>query len=393
MEQGACTLIAIGDLLLMPFGDRLEILMSEGVEACQGRERNTFDEFTGGSTRIVLFGAGGLGRKVLAAFREDGIEPLAFVDNKLAGQTVDALNVLTPAEGAAKWGQSAVFVVTIWAAWADTMQQQVQSLRKLGCANVSSFIPVLWKYSHLLPHVQVDLPSRVLAQKCQVMEAFDLCADEDSRGEFVAQVRWRLHGDFEALNRPIRDQYWQGDVVRLKQNAVFVDAGAFDGDTFAQFVEFCGGKFRAAYLFEPDRGNLLSLQKRLSAMPEAIRDRVHVLPSAVAEDTYDVSFHGGSGPSSAPGAGREVVHCVSLDHALPEPPDLIKYDIEGFELLALNGTRLIIKEHQPTLAVCAYHIQDHIWQIPLLIKSIHPGYRFYLRPHGQIWETVCYAVA
>jgi len=328
--------------LLMPFRDQLEILVSESEDACRSRERNTFDELTGRNSHIILFGAGGLGRKVLAAFREDGIEPLAFVDNKLAGQTVDALNVLTPAEAAARWGQSEVFVVTIWAAWADTMQEQIQSLRKLGCKNVVSFIPVLWKYSHLLPHVQVDLPSRALAQKSQVMEAFDLCADEDSRGEFVAQVRWRLLGDFEALNEPIRDQYWQGDIVRLKQDTVFADAGAFDGDTFAQFVEFSRGKFRAAYLFEPDSGNLRSLQKRLSAMPEAIRNRVHVFASAVAEDDYDVSFQDGSGPSSAPGAGREVVHCVSLDHALPEAPDFIKYDIEGFELLALNGSRLII---------------------------------------------------
>jgi len=366
--------------------------MSESVEACRRRERNAFDEFIEGNSRIILFGAGGLGRKVLAALREDGIEPLAFVDNKLAGRTIDALNVLTPAEAVAKWGRSAVFVVAIWAAWSDTMQEQIQSIRELGCEKVVSFIPVLWKYSRLLPHVQVDLPSRVLAQKDQVLEAFDLWSDEDSRDEFVAQLRWRLLGDFEGLNKPRPNQYWQADVVRLKRDTVFADAGAFDGDTFAQFVEFSGGKFRAAYLFEPDSRNLSSLERRLGAMPEEIRNRVQVFASAVAEGEYDVSFQGGSGPSSAPGAGNEVVHCVSLDRSLRESPDLIKYDVEGFELLALSGSRRIIKENKPTLAVCAYHIQDHIWQIPRLIQSIHPGYRFYLRPHGQIWETICYAV-
>jgi hypothetical protein len=44
------------------------------------------------------------------------------------------------------------------------------------------------------------------------------------------------------------------------------------------------------------------------------------------------------------------------------------------------------------LAVCVYHVQNHLWKLPLLIHSLNPGYRFYLRPHGQVWETICYAV-
>jgi FkbM family methyltransferase len=376
----------------MRFRDQLEILLSESTAACRQRERSSFDEIAKGNSHIILFGAGGLGRKVLAALREDGIEPLAFVDNKLAGQTIDALNVLSPLEAAAKWGQSAIFVVTIWAAWADTMKEQIRFLHELGCKNVVSFIPVLWKYSHLLPHVQIDLPSLVLEQKDQVFEAFSLWADEASRGEFVAQLRWRLLGDFEGLNEPKPNQYWQRDIIRLKPDAAFADAGAFDGDTFAQFVEVCGGRFRAAYLFEPDGRNLRALEKRLGAMPTEIRSRVRVFASAVADTEFDVSFQGGSGPSSAPGSGSEVVHCVSLDNSLPEAPDLIKYDIEGFELLGLKGSRRIIRDSMPTLAVCAYHLQDHVWRIPLLIASINSEYKFHLRTHGQIWETICYAV-
>lgn len=56
-----------------------------------------------------------------------------------------------------------------------------------------------------------------------------------------------------------------------------------------------------------------------------------------------------------------------------------------------NGSQLIAGA-QPTLIVCAYHLQDHLWKIPLLIHSISPDYKFYLRAHGQSWETVCYAV-
>lgn len=372
--------------------DQLELLLREDKTACNAREQRAFLEATREKPEIVLFGAGGLGRKVLSTLRSEGKEPLGFIDNKLAGHTIEGLKVLSPSDGAQKWGPSACFVVTIWASWADTMREQIRSLRELGCETTTSFIPLLWKHPELLPHVQVDLPSRVLEQKEDIRRAFDLWEDEQSRTEFVAQLRWRLLGDFEELGDPLRDQYWQRDLIHLCGDSVFVDAGAFDGDTLAQFVDFTGGKFRRAYLFEPDRQNRSVINDRLKALPEDIRSRVEVFGFAVAEREFDVSFDGGAGASSAPGSGTDVVHCVTLDHALPEPPDLIKYDIEGFELLGLSGTRRIIAEHSPYLTVCAYHTQSHLWEIPLLIHSMNPNYGFYLRPHGQIWETVCYAV-
>jgi FkbM family methyltransferase len=370
----------------------LEALLEESAASCQSRERDTFDNLIGTRTGLVLFGAGGLGRKVLSTLRDAGIEPLAFADNKIAGQVVQGIRVLTPAEAAAAYRDSATFVVTIWAAWADAMEEQIASLRTLGCKSVISFIPLLWKYPHLLPHTQIDAPSRLLEQKDEIRRCYELWADEDSRREFVAQVRWRLLGDFAALNPPVPNQYWQRDLFSLGDDAIFADAGAFDGDTIEQFVSFTGGRFRAIYAFEPDSRNLSSLRKRLKAMPHEMQSRIHVFDRAVAEAQYEVSFHGGDGASSAPGSGAESVSCVALDQVLPERPHCIKYDIEGFELLGLTGTRKIIAENRPVLVVCAYHLQNHIWQIPLRIHSFNRNYRFYLRPHGQIWETVCYAV-
>ena len=272
------------------------------------------------------------------------------------------------------------------------MREQMESLRRLGCRCVASFIPLLWKFPQLLPHTQIDLPSRVLEQKKDVLRCFDLWADEASRREFVAQIRWRMLGDFALLAPALPNQYWQADLIRLQPGAVFVDAGAFDGDTLAGFVSYTAGKFRAAYAFEPDPQNIHALKQRVCAMPDEIRGRIHVFEQAVAEKEVEMSFQGGSGASSSLGPGSDTVACIALDHAVPIAPDFIKYDIEGCELLGLLGTRRWISVARPSLAVCAYHIQDHIWRIPLLIHSLHPGYRCFLRPHGQIWETVCYAV-
>jgi hypothetical protein len=74
-------------------------------------------------------------------------------------------------------------------------------------------------------------------------------------------------------------------------------------------------------------------------------------------------------------------------------PTVIKMDIEGAEGDTIRGARRTIREHQPLLEICVYHVQDHLWTLPLLIDSIKPGYRYFLRPHKyEVWDLVCYAV-
>ncbi len=76
-----------------------------------------------------------------------------------------------------------------------------------------------------------------------------------------------------------------------------------------------------------------------------------------------------------------------------EKPTYIKMDIEGYEASAIEGAREIIQQHQPVLAICVYHKQQDLWQIPLLMKSLCGDYQLFLRPHlDEGWDLVCYAI-
>ena len=67
--------------------------------------------------------------------------------------------------------------------------------------------------------------------------------------------------------------------------------------------------------------------------------------------------------------------------------------VEGAELDALIGARLVMKKDLPILAICLYHKQEHLWQIPLYIRSTSKQYRLFLRRYSdECWELVCYAV-
>src|SRR5215831_3203657 len=86
-------------------------LLRESPGSVEVRERDTFDaELKPFGGRVVLVGAGNLGRRVLARLRQDGAEPLAFTDNNRAawGKEVEGLRILPPEEAARQLGQKAL---------------------------------------------------------------------------------------------------------------------------------------------------------------------------------------------------------------------------------------------------------------------------------------------
>ena len=72
---------------------------------------------------------------------------------------------------------------------------------------------------------------------------------------------------------------------------------------------------------------------------------------------------------------------------------MIKLDVEGAELKALQGAEKTILQCRPKLAVCIYHKPEDIVEIPAYLLSLHSDYKFYIR-HYQMSanETVLYAI-
>jgi FkbM family methyltransferase len=387
-------MVSRSDLL----SSELDELLSEPVRAAQDRERHTFDRavapFDG---RLVLCGAGNLGRKILAALRAEGIEPLAFVDNnpKLWGTLVAGLSVFSPPEAARCFAQSATFCITIWQGeGTQTMSQRMQQFRNLGCENVIDFGALFWKFSErLLPHYSLDLPHKVLLAADDVRSAFDLWSDAASRAEYVAQIRWRLRLDFDHL-LPVADEiYFPPDLFKISGDEVFVDCGAFDGDTIREFLARSAGQFRQIYAFEADPVNFSKLTRFIDDCAPQTQGRITAIRKAVSERMGVLKFSATGTAASAIGAHGIDVECEKLDQEVVEPPTWIKMDIEGSEMAALRGAQETIMRHAPILCICVYHTQDHLWNVPLLIAAHHAGYKMFLRPHlRESWDLVCYAV-
>lgn len=385
----------------LPLDEQIEELLNEELSSIINREKSAFDRLAAPfGNSLVLYGAGGLGRNTLAKLRNLGIEPLAFADNnsRLWHQPVDGLKVLSAEEAAQKFGEKAVFVVTIWGAGSShRFAQTKQYLLKLNCHKVVSFAFLFWKYSDtFLPYYSLDLPHKIYLHTNKIKKAFSLWADEMSRREYVAQLRWRMLLDFDNLPSAVSQKiYFPEDIFTVSSKEVFVDCGAYDGDTLKDFWQHQSSFAGRVIALEPDPNNFKKLEQYIYSLPDSIQQRVTLLPFAAGKQREKLRFAATGTVSSAfTDKGTLEIDCVPLDELIDDyQPTLIKMDIEGAELDALVGAKKVIQKYSPLLAICIYHCQDHLWEIPLLIQDFYKDYRFFLRAHSEeCWDLVFYAV-
>ena len=380
----------------------LKGMLAEDVASAAQREVCVYDRLAEGRD-IVLMGAGGLGRRTLAGLRENGISPLAFADNDTGrqGRSIEGIQVLSPGLAAQRFGTRAAFVVTIWGAGSPHRYAHSRTqLLSLGCNCVLPFTFLYWKYATtFLPYYLQDLPSRVLESRHDVVQALELWEDDASRAEYISQVAFRLTGDFDQLGQAVgHPQYFPSDLFDWQPGEVFVDGGAYDGDTVAELSRLHGDRFKHVLAIEPDPDNFLRLTRRIESLPEAVRDKVRCERIALgSRETFlglDARGTAASSTSSTVQDGHPSVRAVPLDSLCREAaPTIVKLDIEGAEPDALNGARCTIVEKGPVLAVCVYHRQSHLWALPLSIREWRDDYAFFLRPHNEEgWDLVCYAV-
>jgi FkbM family methyltransferase len=338
-------------------------------------------EFLTNMPPLVLFGAGGRGRRILATLRRAGLSPVAFCDNQtsLHGTLIDNLPVLPPGKAA-------------------TVEAVCQQLASLGITRVASFTALYERLPDLFfPDFFMDRLSITRTEKTAILQTASLWQDDRSAREYLAQLRLRLELDFRHVDRAGCDHpaYFPPDLFTLTENESFVDCGAFDGDTYADFIRVTDSHFQRYIALEPDVDNFAKLAVRTAAETSLPAPRVRLLRMGVSERACVIRFSADSSTESRiSDEGTQEIQCLSLDEILQgESPTFIKMDIEGAEGDALCGAATTLANHRPILAVSAYHRATDLWRLPALIASLVTDYSFFLRPEKKAgWDLICYAI-
>ena len=231
--------------------------------------------------------------------------------------------------------------------------------------------------------------------------AYNFFEEERSKQLVVDWLRLIARGPAPKPNTR-SDEYYEEGFIALGNNEVFVDGGAFTGDTAEDFIRRMGkNKNYHVHAFEPNTGSYRKAMSRLAAYANVTL----VNKGLWSHDTELVFTEGDYDKMSSSfvlnenrGRTKYSVPVTSIDSyfgniAEGGQPTFIKLDIQGAEREALLGAAATIKRHKPKLAVCTYHKAEDIYVLPRTLHEIRNDYKYALRQHGYAWyNTVLYAV-
>ncbi len=352
--------------------------------------------------QIFFYGAGNLGKKLFRCFEDNGIAVDGFIDCRAHRLRKEMPNVfrLEDAELNRYVENSVVFLTGLF----GRVQEEVirEDLAKRGFHDIFSLREIEWKsleaqdflknlFIGNFDSVQLD----GIHARNQIQEILRLFSTREEQEYIRTYIKAHRLGEYDIFPDPcpMEEQYLAKNIEESLNLQCFVDAGAYDGDVLRRFQE--NGLNVGTYIaFEPQGELCHRISDTVSSgiSPE----RAMIFPCGLSNRWETIGFSvssDGMSASKVDSEGDERIQCVPLDEVLSGvSPTLIKMDIEGMELKALQGAANTIRRYHPQLAICVYHELSHIWEIPLYIKSLYDGYRFHIHNYQYMGlETVVYA--
>lgn len=326
---------------------------------------------------IVLYGMGDGAQKIIDRLNERNI-PLADIfasDEFVRGHSFNGIRVKKYSEIEALYGD--FFVLIGFAVDYDSMINRLFEISE-SHETAAPDVPLFGQGVFDLEFVEKN------AEK--IDKVYSLLADEYSKKVYANVINYKISGNIEYLRDISTDR--QADLREIfdfSENEDYLDLGAYDGDTVREFMSLTDGKFRSVTALEPDGKNF----KKLSLATEN-DGRITCIQKAVWNEDTVLRFNNKAGRNSALNdTGRVEVEAASVDSLSKNGFSFIKMDVEGAEKQTLLGAKRTIAWYKPKLFISAYHRNEDIFELPLLLLSLRDDYRIYFRKHPYIpaWEV------
>jgi len=345
---------------------------------------------------IVVFGAGNTSLLYQKCFEREGINPVYYIDNSEAKQETvfQGVSVISVEKLiSVRKNFSKPLLVLICSAQITACNQIKEQLQKYGLIYITVDAFVFKKNTDMIKTV------------------YNYLADNFSKEVYIQLIQSRVN------NSPVpefivsNEQYFSlPQFLKRSEKEVFVDLGAYVGDTVEEYISKKLRVFGKIYAFEPDTVNFTALQHRSARLKNEwafSNDKLALINGGVgskSERMYlsssSMSNVEGSNSSTRLGAilasdktsGAEVMVYALDDYFHEQKVSFIKADIESFELDMLQGAETVIKRDRPLLTICIYHNASDMFTIPLLIRELCNDYTLKVRHHTYDYaETVLYA--
>lgn len=332
---------------------------------------------------IVIFGAGNTALLYSECFETEKINIKFFCDNnkEKQGKTFMGKEVIDPRDINKRCSDPLVLILSMNPKMCYEIQEQC---RNLGIM-YAMFDAVIF-----------------LRHETEIMENFYML-DSVSQKIYSNIIISRMTGS-EVMEEDVcrdRQYFCIAPFLRYKPGEVFVDCGAFVGDTVERYIWNKTAVFDRIYAFEPNKKNYDAMCRRIKRLNEEWGfpdDKITPVFAGVGDRNRKVFVENESDKESSTTTrirsdGSGEVDMYSLDGFFGDRRvGFIKADIEGFEKNMIQGAKNLISRDRPSIAVCIYHSADDMYGIMQLLKNYNPEYKFAVRHHSyEYCETVLYA--
>lgn len=337
--------------------------------------------------RIVIWGMGNAGRMVHKGMNALNIENLVFTSNFIDDSDIHTYcknPVIFPNEL-----KHSDYVLIACNPKYGVEQELKQT--SIPCDYID---PEFFMYASSLSKMK----KKLINNKHKIDRVYELIEDERSKEVFYKVLLHRFTCNLRLIQDIYEENQYFGNRIVKSVNSYFVDCGAYNGDTLKRFLK---QENRDAdvkyYAFEANKNNYGQLCEFVN---ENSLQGVECFKLGVWNQHGQICFANGVDDMSGSFTNTVADHMDlmmevdSLDHVLQgRRVDMIAMDIEGSELNALEGAQGVINDQRPILAISAYHKLEHLWEIPLYIKSLSSDYRIYFAHHRwNMHDTVCYGM-
>jgi len=345
---------------------------------------------------IIMFGAGFALQSTLLTFERHGLNIVCICDNdqtKIGMRYNNQYDILDVDEVLIKY-PDALFVIT-----ATAYFYEIQNFLKTK-VDPDQVCNIDFESNHYFSGR--DFRKYLKENIDRFDNVYDALADEISQTTFLNVSQAHISGersDFEKSYCNIDDWYLFKSKMAPNSDSVYLDCGAYDGDTVLLFHNSAPEGYQSIIAFEPDITIQNSLRRTIQT------NNIHNV-EIISKGLYNFNgklrftldgFYSNiedSNTSMRPNHQQIEVEAATLDSIIKDRfVDIIKFDIEGAEYKALLGAQRTIQRNKPRLAVCLYHSFTDFIEIPELIHEIVPEYELFIRHHSKsCTDTILYAI-
>lgn len=213
---------------------------------------------------------------------------------------------------------------------------------------------------------------------------FCLLEDEKSKKCMIAYLKCKISENIDDILDVFQEEhinYFENPIFTVQRDEVYIDVGAYIGDSLELFLKTVDYQYKKIYLYEPNEG-YVSILKRYIEKKKLENIIVEQKGTWNKKDTLNFNYDEESSSITSPQLEdlTKLIEVNALDTMLEkENVTLVKINfLEGVKE-TLEGMKDIMLRCKPKLVITVGFDEYALLSIPTLIKKINPSYKLYLR--------------